>query len=179
MASRKSIIDRFWSKVDKDGPVPEHVPEIGQCWIWTGGVDAHSYGSIAVGRTMIRAHRMSWNVHVGPVPDGLNVLHRCDNPPCVNPAHLWLGTQKDNARDRERKGRGNQVKGERHGLRLHPERVARGSRHHAAKIDETTVREIRRSRDSGDSLLTIAKRFGLHFGTVSKIVHRRLWKHVV
>lgn len=89
--------ERFWAKVDKgDG-----------CWEWTGGRANRGYGHVEPVRGQNRsAHRVSWELTNGPIPDGLWVLHRCDNPPCVRPSHLFLGTHADNMRDMEAKGRG-------------------------------------------------------------------------
>lgn len=77
--------------------------EIG-CWMWTGGI-VHGYGCWEVDGRRERAHRWAWELFVGPIPEGMHVLHRCDNPPCVNPNHLFLGTQTDNVQDMDAKGR--------------------------------------------------------------------------
>lgn len=91
--------DRFWEKVItfKEG-----------CWPWVGPTDQHGYGTLSLGRVVdgrVRAHRVSWELHFGPIPAGLNVLHACDNPGCCNPDHLMLGTQRANAVDCARKRR--------------------------------------------------------------------------
>lgn len=92
------------AKVDKNGPVVK--PELGPCWLWTAFVKANGYGQFGIGKAKggAHAHRFSFELHVGPIPDGLCVLHRCDVRHCVRPEHLFLGTQKDNANDRDRKG---------------------------------------------------------------------------
>lgn len=92
------LAERFWRRVDKSGP----------CWIWTGAQGHHGYGRIGIGGhdgPTVLAHRVAWELSNGPVPEGLCVLHRCDNPPCVNPDHLFVGTQADNIRDCKEKGR--------------------------------------------------------------------------
>lgn len=76
------------------------------CWIWTGGKFGNGYGAVSLDGRHMPAHRASYMVNVGPIPEGLWVLHRCDNPPCINPAHLWVGTHSDNAKDCYAKGRG-------------------------------------------------------------------------
>jgi HNH endonuclease len=102
---------KFWSKVDKQGPVPDHRRKLGRCWIWTGkkktgwgafGIVSHTIN----GKTAeYRVHRVSWELHYGPIPDNLCVLHKCDNTSCVRPTHLFLGTRQDNMADKMAKGR--------------------------------------------------------------------------
>ena len=101
-----AILERFWSRVDKNGPVPTHRPELGPCWVFTGsdrGPLGHARMHVRNKRTS--AHRFAWELEHGPIADGLQVLHHCDNGACVRGAHLFLGTQADNMRDMSEKGR--------------------------------------------------------------------------
>lgn len=91
------FVDRFWAKVDRSG----------DCWVWTAYRNRNGYGQFWFNRSLHLAHRVSWILTNGSIPDGLCVLHQCDNPPCVNPAHLWVGTQVENIADRDAKGRQN------------------------------------------------------------------------
>lgn len=120
-----------------------------------------------------RAHRFAWEITRGPIPDGLHVLHRCDNPPCCNPDHLFLGTHIDNVADMVAKGRG--AKGERSGARLHPERVARGERNGTAKLTAAQVAEIRATPRKVGSQHALALRFGVSDATISMIVNGKAW----
>jgi hypothetical protein len=96
---------RFWDKVDKNGPTPEHCPELGQCWIWKGAKKhGTSYGLVKFLGKPMRAHRVAWFIIHGEWPSEC-ILHRCDNPPCVRDSHLFDGTQADNMADRYNKGR--------------------------------------------------------------------------
>lgn len=100
---RKSMEEKFWPKVDKDGPIVR--PELGKCWKWLCCTTDKGYGITNVDRHNIIASRASWIIHHGSIPDGMFVLHKCDNPPCTNPDHLFLGTRGDNFRDALQKGR--------------------------------------------------------------------------
>ena len=92
-------VARFWAKVDRRSD--------DDCWRWTGGTNHAGYGHFGFDGRTYRSHRLSWEIAHGPISDGLQVLHRCDVPACVNPAHMFLGTPLENARDRSAKGRGN------------------------------------------------------------------------
>ena len=176
---KQTLEQRFWPKVQKsDG-----------CWLWTGSKDARGYGRLKnprTGATPLKAHRVSWEVHFGPIPDELWVLHSCDNPPCVNPAHLFLGTQADNMRDMVQKGRQGSLvhperlaRGDRHGSRLHPERLnpPRGERHRSAKLTWAQVAEIRRLYAAGYiTQQQLADQFGVALTTINPLLRGKTWR---
>ena len=98
---------RFWEKVDKNGPVPAHKPELGQCWLWTGATKENGYGVLKEPgqKKLVRVHVYSWELHFGLIEDELWVLHHCDLRRCVRPTHLFTGTNQDNIDDMVAKGR--------------------------------------------------------------------------
>lgn len=156
--TRLPLAERFWPKVSF-GP---------GCWEWQGArhVKAGGYGTFGLDRrTMVRAHRMSYELAVGPIPAGMLVLHRCDNPPCVRPSHLFLGTPKDNTADMDRKGR------RRVGSRP-------GELNHHAKLTESQVVEIRRRYEAGEQAQALAVEFGVSSPLISYIGKRKAWRHV-
>jgi hypothetical protein len=122
------------------------------------------------------AHRLSYILSFGEIPDGVCVLHRCDNPPCVNPAHLFLGDRGDNARDMAAKGRQHlqvnpgSICGDRHWSRRRPELVVRGERHGMARLTDIQVREIRQAVASGATRVSMARKFGACQSTIANIV---------
>lgn len=189
---------RFWLKVDKSaGP--------NACWPWTGYCHPTGYGQNGARIKEKFAHRIAWQIVHGPIPDGLYVLHHCDNPPCCNPGpkHLFLGTQKDNLCDAKQKGRipmgdnsfprchrERMARGDRNGSRTcperrargrdngaytRPERVPRGERNGMSKLSATEVREIREALRRGEYQKEIAARYGIVFATVSDIARGCTW----
>jgi hypothetical protein len=174
--TRTPIDVRFWAKVDRRGP--------DDCWLWTGSRKQLGYGKIAEGgkggRTLL-APRVAYMLAHGldALPDDLLVLHNCpggDNPACVNPAHLWLGTASDNTRDMYAKGRADT--GEQHWTRRKPERMTIGERVISSKLTEDDVREIRRRHAGGELQATLSAEYGIVQSGISAIIHRKSWKHV-
>lgn len=176
-------IARFWAKVQRsaDG-----------CWLWIGAIGGGDggYGNFGIRNRTFRAPRVAWRIHTGSSPDQL-VLHKCDNPRCVNPEHLFLGTPLDNMIDRSRKGRA--PSGDRNPSRLypeclprgdasfprrHPERLARGEKHGASKLTDDRVRSIRARHANGETVSALAKDFGVSARNVRLVVQRETWRHV-
>ena len=133
------------------------------CWNWRGGISDSGYGVISVHNRSVGAHRASFEAHIGAIPSGLYVCHRCDNRACVNPAHLFLGTAKDNTLDMHTK------------LRANPQR---GEQHHAATLTEDVVRSIRGFLASGGRQAEAARRFNVNARQVGRIARRERWRHV-
>jgi hypothetical protein len=160
---KRPLEERFWEKIDKHGPTPAHCPELGPCWPWTAGTNALGYGRIGVENEPILAHRVAWELAMGPIPDGMEVCHHCDNPPCCNSAHLFLGAHIDNMRDRDTKGR--------------VRNRATGERHPDAVLTWADVREIRRLYASGRVFQRVlAARYGVRQTTIGRIVVGKNWK---
>lgn len=151
----------FWDKVDKNGPVPPHRPELGPCWLWTASTDKKGYGYFAG----TRAHRFALHLdrpeYFNPLLSDLLVLHRCDNPSCVRASHLFLGTSKDNSQDMVQKNR-----------------VARGSRIGISKLTEEAVKEIRRRFTAGERQHVLVKAFGVSNTVIRMIIRRKTWTHI-
>lgn len=141
------------------------------CWVWTGARTPPSgYGNVSFGkRRVMSVHRASYELLIGPIPDGLIICHHCDNPPCCNPAHLFAGTQSDNLRDMVRKGRGNYVN----------RADMRGEKHSQAVLTEEAVRDIRaRYKRHVVTGRMLANQYGVSTATVEDVLHRRTWRHV-
>jgi hypothetical protein len=150
--------ERFWSKVKK-------TPD---CWTYQGGA-ASIYKRLLVNGEMVPAHRFSWELHFGPIPGGMLVCHSCDNPPCVNPAHLFLGTTADNAADKVSKGRQ---------ARCGANNYHRGEDHYAARLTAADVRRIRKRNARGIGYRSLGIEYGVASTTIARIVKRIKWAHV-
>lgn len=164
-------IERFWNSVDK---TPGQGPQR-ECWEWTGGKFKKGYGRIDIRNRGVKTHRLAYYLTYGLWPENL-VLHRCDNRPCVNPTHLFIGTDADNAADRSQKGRS--AAGDRNGTRLCPESRPRGNAVWSAKLTPEDIIKIRKQYAEGAPQHVIAKGFGVKRNSVNYIVHRKTWKHI-
>lgn len=164
----KSLAERFWLQVQKKSAVG--------CWEWTGMFSGNGYGAITdkrSGRGQLGAHRVSWEIHNGPIPAGLWVLHHCDTPRCVNPSHLFLGDVRANVADRDRKGRGISPERARHTANRRRGELAPG-----AKLSAAAVSQIRLDYPAVRSYRRLASLYGVTPAQVRNVVKRRAWKHV-
>lgn len=149
-----SVVRRFENKVNYAGK--------NECWEWIGCIGNHGYGETTVSRKKALTHRVSWSIYRGEIPAGMQILHHCDNPPCVNPRHLFLGTQSDNMKDMTIKGR-----------------RANGAKNGNSKINELDVVNIRMLGRTGRlKQKTIGKMYRLSSQQISHILAVRRWKHI-
>lgn len=164
----RRVEDRLWARVDKSGPAHPYRPDLGPCWIWMGTRSAEGYGALkAYGKDkrLIRAHRLSFYLAHGRWPNPC-ALHSCDNPPCVNPAHLFEGTNLDNVRDSIAKHR-------------HiSQRSHVGEDNARSKLSVGDVRAIREARTRGVSQRVLAEQYGVSATAIRLVERRRSWRHV-
>ena len=153
----RSLEERFWEKVDKNGPVIR--PELGPCWVWTAAIFvASGYGCIGDGPTCRGAHRVSFELNVRPIRPGFHICHHCDVRRCVRPDHIFEGTMSDNMRDMVAKGR-------------RPDNS--GERHPSAKLTDAQVLEMCLAHAAGATQRDLADQYGVTQPTVSKLVRGR------
>lgn len=171
------VKERFWTKVDKNGPLHPTNPSLGKCWVWKGARIKRAgceYGLLRPsGRSgRLRAHRVSWIMKNGPIPKGKDILHSCDNPPCVNPSHLRPGTAADNRADMVRRGRS-----------------LFGERNHMARLTENDVWDILarypiqkrtgpRPKNELRIIEQLCKEYGITGDSLSRLARRDRWKHL-
>ncbi len=149
-------MDKFWSRVAKGEP--------NECWEWLGG-RAGGYGWARFEGKTWRSHRLAYRLEVGPIPEGMCICHHCDNPSCVNPAHLWVGTIADNNRDMTRKGRQvpSYLPGELNGRSI---------------LTKNDVLEARRRHARGETAASLAKECGVSATTMQYAINGTTWSHI-
>lgn len=155
---RDSLPERLWQRVDKTE----------SCWNWTGKRSRKGYGQIRFQGQRILVHRVSWELAYGPIPPGQYVLHRCDNPSCVRPDHLFLGSLADNNHDMDMKGRSRRI-------------GSPGEKNSASKLTDEQVQMIRdthKPRDRTYGTTALARQFNVTIGAIQRVVHHHTWKHV-
>ncbi len=147
-AKRKPKIYRFWHKVD--------ITDLFSCWNWLGHKNKLGYGTIDIKYKSVLAHRFFWSLYYGDIPKGFQINHKCDNPSCVNPAHLYLGTQKDNVKDRVNRNRSN-----------------------TSTLTKNDVINIRCLRKEGKLYSEIAQLFNINQSSIGRICRYERWNHIL
>jgi hypothetical protein len=157
---KKTVEQRFWEKVDKNGAICERLGS--RCWVWMAGKNKDGYGKFAVDhRKTIASNRMAWELVNGPITDGLCVLHKCDNPPCCNPGHLFLGTNYDNIVDMVTKGRSWSIDGE---------------NNYKHKLTWSDVIAIRDPKNRIYTTRQLANQYNVHKSTIQRVLNGERWK---
>jgi hypothetical protein len=154
----RPVTDRFWEKVDKSG----------ECWVWTAAKQASGYGKFVIrkGDTPVGAHRLAYQLEVGDIPEGMYVLHRCDNPSCVRPDHLFVGTHLDNMADMRAKGRWH-----------YTPRNQNGERNPSSILSDAKVSAMLADLASGGRPVSVARKYGIQYKTLWAIRHRKTPGH--
>lgn len=169
-------IERFFSKIDRDGPFCGKLNS--KCWSWKMKLDKDGYGRFRYKNKKRGAHRISYMYFYGNIDDNLLVCHKCNNPSCVNPDHLYLGTASDNKRDEIESGRTS--KGTRNGKYTHPEKTPRGERAGNSKLTENDVIEIRKTYNAkaGKTIMFLSEKYGVGTSTIWSVISRQTWTHI-
>ena len=171
---------RFWSKVNKNGPLPDqsnpHYFGLDRCWTWMAGKCSKGYGAFCINGKQYGSHRVSLAIS-GVNTDGFCSLHSCDNPACVNPQHLRAGTNDENMADGVLRARF--ALGDKNGSRKYPEKRPRGESSAVAKLNNEKVREMRsRYAEKKVPYRAISSHFGVDCATARSVILRHTWKHV-
>lgn len=155
----KQQIIVFWSKVNKNGSIPAHCPELGQCWEWTAFTDRNGYGRFQYNQKGTYSHRASWMIAYGNIPANTDILHKCDNPSCVRPDHLFIGTQQQNVSDMIAKGR-----------------HCHGEQRWNSKLTKVQADEIRERYANGErNKSALGREFDIHESIVRRILKGERW----
>lgn len=165
MKIRDKDVKRFWKKVN--------IKDDSLCWEWIAGRYPFGYGMFWINGSTVGAHRVSWEITYGEIPDGMLICHKCDNPCCVNPSHLFLGTYRDNTKDMITKGRGRDE--------WRYEDYLRGEKCSWSKLTKEEVLEIRRSYikgKRGHGIRILSKKYGVAMYTIYEVVNNITWKHI-
>lgn len=151
----QDVLDRFWSKVRKS-------EETDGCWLWTASLHTEGYGHFGLRGRIVRAHRVSWEIANGvTVPDGMKLCHTCDNPPCVRPDHLFIGTDAENAKDKVRKGRS-----------------PRGEEAPKVRLTNDSVQRIVELRRQGVPRKDVARLSDIDPSVITRIMSGQIWSHI-
>lgn len=158
----------FWRHVSRSEPKG--------CWIWTGIKQPQGYGIVKCGKQRI-AHRLSYMLHNSEFDQSKHVLHACDNPSCIRPSHLWLGTHQDNMKDRDRKGRGRpgNVPKNFYNTKGNPHYKQRGESNGFSKLNSSLVSEIRKRHTEGESMRALGRAYSVSDIHIARIVKREAW----
>lgn len=156
---KRSLEDRFWEKVDKNGPIMLGMTT--PCWMWVGGKDKDGYGHIWNEGSLHRAPRVAFMLQVGPIPHEEQTLHRCDNRPCVRGDHLFTGTHWNNMHDKVVK-----------------QRQARGETSGRTQFTEVFVLQLREEHKNGSTQKALCEKYNLLSGTVHRLLKGTRWKHL-
>ena len=160
-------MNTFWSNVGRTTSQKD-------CWEWLGYKYPNGYGQVGSTKYGSRyAHRAAWTLTNGDIPEGKFVCHKCDNPACCNPSHLFLGTPADNSRDMANKHRS--ALGEKNGMHNNPTGTNRGTRNHAAKLDDKLAMQVFKAKGTQRE---IGKRFGISQAQVGQIKRKVNWRHI-